>query len=861
MMTSLCCNSNRNLRNGNQFQFQEHVQMKSLHSIAPSTSTTLHQSTFSSWVKPNSKHDHHHHNKSCCRNIPIIHPFGPFRFIWDSLVIIALLYTSIEVPYSLSFGVKLSLSDTAGRIALFIDIFLLFDIVLNFRTGYIDKYDHLHIITSPVMIAKKYLSSWFWLDLISSLPFEFVIPLLIHEEDTRFSEFVKVLRIFRLLRGLKMLRVLRVFKLFKGFGGYVFVREAAMTLKCVRCLAAMLITAHYLACFWYLVGWQTAKNGKRSWIEIIEENHGDDATNFTKYSYSWYWAIVTLFTTGYGDIHAFNEEEQWTASVCILIGTCFFAYFIGVLTTLLEEGDRVRMYELERVEEAQLFCAHHRIPRQLARAIVTHIRYHCNYNYPFDHARIMASIPTYLQNHITNHLSQSLCELDMFAHLPASVVGQIALKMTSTSCNSGHTLFTKGELSHELFIQRTGRSILHRDGTKTRILERGDVCGEYAILSGKHRDTVKCITWSEFYVLDINDLLSILRDNFIDSKLFNREFRNIKTVLRKTLQKATKRKVQFGQSETLQNESGEFIHEFLTDATASMIRREDESQENEHKYEALRPPQHNSLTSVIESTSRKMHEQQRNKLRSTSSKRIMKKFSEMLTRENSAGRHELVIKKVNGLSMNTFDQDREFEYSDHEDSHFYSDTNHAHDIVHDAKPIANRTSIRTSTKAMRSKRSRAGKFGGKRRTNNNNNNYQKRTTFATMLRGITSNDEIQSEDTSDSMSMDQDDESETDMDPSPRLHTPHAITMKKTAGAPTTPLDVIPSNQAFQIEPGVALNVDQLGLKRIDSITDYRITPKDVEHVQSAASATATAAFVFDAIQNKKKNVHVIDVE
>eukprot|EP01084_Bolivina_argentea_P115733 205763_1 len=114
------------------------------------------------------------------------------------------------------------------------------------------------------------------------------------------------------------------------------------------------------------------------------------------------------------------------------------------------------MYELERVEEAQLFCAHHRIPRQLARAIVTHIRYHCNYNYPFDHARIMASIPTYLQNHITNHLSQSLCELDMFAHLPASVVGQIALKMTSTSCNSGHTLFTKGELSHELFIQRTG---------------------------------------------------------------------------------------------------------------------------------------------------------------------------------------------------------------------------------------------------------------------------------------------------------------------------------------------------------------------------------------------------------------------
>lgn len=104
------------------------------------------------------------------------------------------------------------------------------------------------------------------------------------------------------------------------------------------------------------------------------------------------------------------------------------------------------MYELERVEEAQLFCAHHRLPRRLSRAIVSHIRYYCNYNYVFDHERIMASIPTYLQNHVTQHLSQSLSELDMFRHLPKQVIGQIALKMTSTSCNSGHTLFKKGML-------------------------------------------------------------------------------------------------------------------------------------------------------------------------------------------------------------------------------------------------------------------------------------------------------------------------------------------------------------------------------------------------------------------------------
>ena len=73
----------------------------------------------------------------------------------------------------------------------------------------------------------------------------------------------------------------------------------------------MLITAHYFACFWYLVGSWTESKGKESWRQLIPE----DSSNFTKYvlarhalhaltfdaccrySYSWYWAIVTLFTT------------------------------------------------------------------------------------------------------------------------------------------------------------------------------------------------------------------------------------------------------------------------------------------------------------------------------------------------------------------------------------------------------------------------------------------------------------------------------------------------------------------------------------------------------------------------------------
>ena len=44
----------------------------------------------------------------------------------------------------------------------------------------------------------------------------------------------------------------------------------------------------------------------------------DDAI-FEKYSYAWYWAVVTLFTTGYGDITAHNTAKSLVHSFTRLL--------------------------------------------------------------------------------------------------------------------------------------------------------------------------------------------------------------------------------------------------------------------------------------------------------------------------------------------------------------------------------------------------------------------------------------------------------------------------------------------------------------------------------------------------------------
>ena len=109
-----------------------------------------------------------------CNILPIFHPFGQFKMIWDPILIIVLIISAVEIPFTLVFEIQLTLHNFTGIMAFAIDIFLCIDILINFRTAYFDEFDPLQLITSPKYIAKKYLKTRFLFDFITSFPFEFI---------------------------------------------------------------------------------------------------------------------------------------------------------------------------------------------------------------------------------------------------------------------------------------------------------------------------------------------------------------------------------------------------------------------------------------------------------------------------------------------------------------------------------------------------------------------------------------------------------------------------------------------------------------------------------------------------------------
>eukprot|EP01083_Nonionella_stella_P081253 223714_1 len=454
----------------------------------------------------------------CCYALPILHPHGNLRIGWDCIIMIILIWTCVEIPFTMAFNINLTLNDVFGVIALSIDCLLLCDVLLNFRTAYFDEFDQQMLVYNPKRIAWKYLTTWFILDFLTSIPFEFLIPE--GSAAGNFPSLIKALRIFRMVRLLKLLRFFRMLKTFNSIIASFMTRSIIIIAKLFKLLCLMTLSAHFVSCLWFYVGTQSFIQGGpgNSWLypdandpssSMVELSHGE------LYLTSFYFSVVTLYTTGYGDITPKSLNEKMAASVCILIGTCFFAYFIGAVGSLVADGDRVKCAQIQKVEEAQAFCTAKKLPAPVAHALMSHAKYHWERNFVFDDLDVMNALPGYLRRDVGNCLSEKyFSQLSIFDDLSPYIRGLIALRLRCVSCNSGYELFHAQQYGKEMFIQRTGVSYLLDHDRKLHKMVRGGVCGYYALLNPVRQTTLKCASWCEFYALDRDDIQDILRTNF-----------------------------------------------------------------------------------------------------------------------------------------------------------------------------------------------------------------------------------------------------------------------------------------------------------------------------------------------------------
>ena len=272
-------------------------------------------------------------------SLKVWRPEDSFKVAWDLIGIVLILEELIMIPLLLSFEFdsppELELAN------LLITVFFIMDMVLNLNTGYYSKGT---LIMQRKKIIKKYMSFWFYIDFVSSFPFD-LLPLdqLTPDEGvtdkSEISKKARVLRIVRFLRFAKLSKLLRILKLKKTLEKIEDYFQMDLTLNTImealKLISFIFFLAHWCACFFHLVAVYEKDEGyDQTWI--TNRNYQDEEWNIL-YIRSLYWSITTMITVGYGDIIPITWIEKIFAIVVMLLACGVFALSMNTIGTIFQD--------------------------------------------------------------------------------------------------------------------------------------------------------------------------------------------------------------------------------------------------------------------------------------------------------------------------------------------------------------------------------------------------------------------------------------------------------------------------------------------------------------------------------------------
>lgn len=259
------------------------------------------------------------------------------------------IYVVLSAPLFIGFDINDTLTTSIINYAVMACFFL--DMIATFNTAYIDEETE-RLVFERRLIAIKYLKFWFWIDLISTIPFDTIVESIAGQSRL---EFFKMIRIFRLIRLSRVFKVFRKSEQFEKFGLNIqFVNLGILLLQ-------LFFVAHIFACFWhYITLPQAAGDFPRNWVDYFGYS---EMSIFDKYVASLYYVIITMLTIGYGDIYATNQLERMYAIMTMLAGGVVFGALVSNITSFIDKRNPQEKAYRESMKEFKLFLGETTLPQ------------------------------------------------------------------------------------------------------------------------------------------------------------------------------------------------------------------------------------------------------------------------------------------------------------------------------------------------------------------------------------------------------------------------------------------------------------------------------------------------------------------
>ncbi|XP_074273111.1 cyclic nucleotide-gated ion channel 1-like [Silene latifolia] len=490
---------------------------------------------------------HYPSGKKSGYQIEILDPQGPFLRKWNKIFLISCVFAMAWDPLFLYVPVvdgnnkclkwDHKLKIIACVLRTITDLFYLLHIILQFRTGFISPSSRVlgrgELIRDPAAIARRYLSSYFIVDVLAVMPFpQLAVSVIIPNMSGGRMTSKGLLKM--VIFSQYFPRLFRIYPLYKGVTRTSGIITETAWAGAAFNLFLYMLASHVLGAVWYLFAidrlgrcWHDSCSGQgcyrlslyckdldkhagsytldTAYCNLVQPDQITNSTSFNfgmvydalqlevvqstdffkKLFYCFWWGLRNLSSLGQNlQTSTFIGENLFAAFICIA-GLVLFSLLIGNMQEYLQ-STTVRVEEMRvRRRDAEQWMSHRLLPEDLRERIRRYEQYKWQETRGVDEECVIHNLPKDLRRDIKRHLCLALIKkVPMLWKMDERLKDAVCDRLKPVLYTEKSYIVREGDPVNEmLFIMRGNLLTMTTNGGRTGFfnslyLDPGDFCGE-----------------------------------------------------------------------------------------------------------------------------------------------------------------------------------------------------------------------------------------------------------------------------------------------------------------------------------------------------------------------------------------------
>jgi len=414
----------------------------------------------------------------------VLHPNQLACLLWQGLALIAILMESIVLPVDLAF--RTSMPQTWY---LWFTAFFSLDILINLNTGY---FHESKLIMHRRFFTKKYLRTWFLVDLISTVPWEFVLSGGTVGSSAS-SRGLFELRLANFMRGLRLLRLTKSVSKVQRLEAAYFcaLRRFQLRILITKIVIILGIVCHWSACVWgiigdaklighpvaddpsYMIGTCTMGGPCENGVEGSPWRHRYGLNNYsqwTQYLVAMQYATALVFG---GDVPVTpgTSQERIFATIMMVVGAFTCSIIVGeVLMVLTRQREQTLAFD-EKMGNVHNFMSMRLVPLELQAKIRRYLEhtFQVQHSLAQDNREFMQSLSPWLRVELLEFLHHNvLTQHKFFQRIPHQAVRHLCMEAMPVLYAPGDLVTEKGHIAQSAsFVVRGKLRVANAVGFKS----------------------------------------------------------------------------------------------------------------------------------------------------------------------------------------------------------------------------------------------------------------------------------------------------------------------------------------------------------------------------------------------------------